>query len=108
MRYRVLDSFKAITPQGEVQLHPGQIITLPHDKAVRLLNEEGCPVEKVAYKVFSEILESYLWVIDTDEDRHALRLRESRRLFTHKMKYMSSRSCRQKPARYSQCQRNFP
>jgi hypothetical protein len=69
-----MDSFKAQTRQGEVKLQPGQTITLPHDIAIRLLNEgKITPVEKTAYKVYSEILESYLWIINTDEDRHSLR-----------------------------------
>jgi len=39
MRYKVLNSFKAQTSQGERELQPGQIITLPKDTAIRLLNE---------------------------------------------------------------------
>ncbi len=74
MKYKVLDSLKAQTTQGEMELQPGQVITLPHDKAIRLLNEgKITPIEKVAYKVYSEILQAYLWVVDTDEDMHSLR-----------------------------------
>ena len=40
-----------------MELQPGQFITMPHDLAIRLINEyKITPVEKVAYKVFSEIL----------------------------------------------------
>ena len=39
MKYKVLDSFKALTSQGEMELQPGQVITLPHDLALRLLGE---------------------------------------------------------------------
>lgn len=74
MKYIVLDSFKAQTKQGEIELQPGQIITLPTDKALKLLNEgKITPVERAAYKVYSEILQAYLWVIDTDADMSSLR-----------------------------------
>lgn len=39
MRYAILDPFKIKTTQGEMQLQPGQVITLPQDKALKLLNE---------------------------------------------------------------------
>jgi hypothetical protein len=39
MRYKVLEAFKVKTSQGEIQLQPGQVITLPHNKAVRLRDE---------------------------------------------------------------------
>lgn len=74
MRYRVLDSFKAQTTKGEMELKAGQVITLPKDKAISLI-EAGkiIPVERVAYRIYSEILHAYLWVVDTDEDMHFLR-----------------------------------
>lgn len=74
MKYQVLDTFKVKTSTGEMELQTGQIITLPHDKALRLLNEgKITPIEKVAFKVYSEILQAYLWVADTDQDMHSLR-----------------------------------
>jgi hypothetical protein len=74
MKYKVLDSFKAQTDKGEIELQAGQIITLPHDKALRLLNEgKITPIERAAYKVYSEILQAYLWVVDTAEDMGFLR-----------------------------------
>ena len=75
MKYKVLDRFKAKTSEGEMELQPGQVITLPHDKkAIKLLNEGRItPIEKVAYKVYSEILLAYLWVVETNEDMHSLR-----------------------------------
>ena len=74
MKYQVLESFKVKTKQGEMELQPGQIITLPRDKVIKLLGEgKITPVGKVAYKVYSEILEAFLWVVDTNEDMHSLR-----------------------------------
>lgn len=74
MKYQVLELFKVKTSQGEMELQPGQIITLPKDKAIKLLNEgKITPIEKVAYRVYSEILQAHLWVVDTVEDMHSLR-----------------------------------
>jgi hypothetical protein len=74
MRYQVLESFKVRTSQGEMELQAGQLVTLPHEIALKLLNEgKITPVEKVAYKIYSEVLKAYLWVADTDRDMHSLR-----------------------------------
>ncbi|MFH0773890.1 MAG: hypothetical protein V2A53_00125 [bacterium] len=74
MKYQVLETFKVRTLKEEIELQSGQIVTLPHDKAIRLLNEgKITPIEKVAYKVYSELLQAHLWVVDTDEDMHSLR-----------------------------------
>lgn len=74
MRYQVLESFKVKTSQTEKVIEAGQIITLPQDRAIKLLNEgKITPIEKVAYKVYSEILQAYLWIVDTDQDMHSLR-----------------------------------
>jgi len=78
MKYKVLDSFKARTDKGEVELLPGQLIILSRDKALKLLNDgKIVPGEGAAYKVYSEILEAYLWVVETDEDMHSLRGQET-------------------------------
>lgn len=39
MRYQVIEAFKVKTSQGEMELQPGQVIILPKDKAIKLLNE---------------------------------------------------------------------
>ena len=74
MTYRVLTGFKALTDRGEVEVKAGQIITLAKDQALKLLNEgKIIPAEKAAYKIYSNILQAYLWVADTDEDMWALK-----------------------------------
>ncbi len=74
MRYQVLEAFRVKTSREEMELQPGQVITMPHDLAVRLLNEyKITPVVKVAYRIYSEILQAYLWIAETDEDRHSLK-----------------------------------
>jgi len=72
--YRVLTKVKALTDRGEMEVQAGQIITIPREKALRLLNEgKIIPTEKVAYRVYSKILQVFLWVVDTDEDMKSLR-----------------------------------
>jgi len=74
MTYRVLTKFKALTDRGEMEVQAGQIITLEQEKALGLLNDgKIIPTEKVAYRIYSEILEAFLWVVDTDEDMKSLR-----------------------------------
>jgi hypothetical protein len=74
MKYKVLDSFKAQTDRGEMELQPGQVITLLQERAIRLLNEgKITPLERVTYKVFSEILQAHLWIVETGQDRGELK-----------------------------------
>ena len=74
MTYRVLTNFKAVTDRGEMEVQAGMIITLDKKKALVLLNEgKIIPTEKAAYRVYSEILQAFLWVVDTDEDMKAHR-----------------------------------
>ena len=74
MRYQVKKPFRVKTSQGEMELQPGQIITLSREKAIQLLNDgKIIPMERVAYRVYSNILQAFLWVVDTDEDTKALR-----------------------------------
>jgi hypothetical protein len=70
MRYQVITSFRVDTDQGEIELLPGQIINLAQCKASKLLAEgKITPAERVAYKVYSEILHAHLWVVYGPEDR---------------------------------------
>ena len=74
MRYQVKKQFRVRTSDGEMELQPGQVVTLSSETALRLLNEgKIIPIERVAYRIYSEILEAFLWVADTDEDMKSLR-----------------------------------
>jgi hypothetical protein len=74
MTYKVLTNFKALTDRGELEVQAGQIITADKDQAMKLINDgKIIPAEKAAYRVYSEILQAFLWVVDTDEDMKALR-----------------------------------
>jgi hypothetical protein len=75
MTFRVLTDFEVETPSGALTLKEGQKVKLSKEEAIPLI-EEGkiVPIEKVAYKVYSEILQAHLWVVvDTDQDMHYLR-----------------------------------
>jgi hypothetical protein len=74
MTFEVLKDFEAQTPSGILNLREGQRIRLSKEEAIPLI-EAGkiTPIEKVAYKVWSEVLGCYLWVVDTDQDLHTLR-----------------------------------
>jgi hypothetical protein len=73
VKFRVLESLKVKTPEGERELQPGEIITLPRDKAIELINQGRiAPIGRVAYKVYSEILKTHLWAVAEGADRKAL------------------------------------
>jgi hypothetical protein len=74
MKCHVLEPFKVKTSQGEKELQTGQIITIPRDKAMKLIAEgKITPADLVAYRVFSELLQAYLWVVFDPGDIKALR-----------------------------------
>ena len=74
MKYWVLKSFKVRTSKEEIELRPGQLIILQKDKAIKLI-EQGkiTPVEKIAYRIYSELLGCHLWIVETHRDMGALR-----------------------------------
>ena len=74
MTFKILKDFEAETPSGALTLKEGQKVKLSKEEAIPLI-EEGkiTPIERVAYKVYSEILQAYLWVVDTDRDMLPLR-----------------------------------
>lgn len=75
MKYRILQPFKSVTANGEQELQPGQEITMEdRETAFRLLSKGKIePVGKVAYKVYSEVLKAFLWVVVDDKDRETIR-----------------------------------
>ena len=76
MTFEVLKEFDTETPEGTFMLKEGQKVRLSKEEAMPLI-QDGLilPIEKVAYKIYSEPLQSYLWVVDTDQDMHILRSR---------------------------------
>jgi hypothetical protein len=71
MKCRILKPLKADCNR---ELNPGDLVDVPQELAIQYI-EKGklSPIERLAYKIFSEILQEELWVIDTDEDMHSLR-----------------------------------
>lgn len=74
MTFEVLKEFETETPEGTFMLKEGQRVRLSKEEAIPLI-QDGLiqPIEKVAYNVYSNILQAYLWVVDTDEDMQSQR-----------------------------------
>lgn len=74
MTFEILKEFETETLEGTLILKEGQKVRLSKEEAIPLI-QDGLiqPVEKVAYRIYSEILQAYLWVVDTDQDMHLLR-----------------------------------
>ena len=73
MKYRVLEPIKLKTSKGEIELHPEQVTALHNNVAVKLLNQgKITPVGKASYRIYSKILEDYLWIVTTDKARKEL------------------------------------
>lgn len=74
MTFEILKEFETETPEGTLMLKEGQKVMLSKEEAIPLM-EAGIitPIEKVAYRIYSNILPGYLWKVDTDRDMHSLR-----------------------------------
>lgn len=74
MIFKILREFETETPEGTFMLKEGQRVRLSKEEAMPLI-QDGLiqPIEKVAYRIYSSILQAYLWVVDTNEDMHTLR-----------------------------------
>jgi hypothetical protein len=74
MIFKVLYAFEVETPSGVLGLKEGMTVKLSKEEAIPLI-EEGkiTPTGKVCYRIFSEILQEHLWIVDTDQDMHYLR-----------------------------------
>jgi hypothetical protein len=74
MTFEVLRDFEAETLSGTLTLKEGQKIRLSKDEAISLIEDGSIrPIERVAYKVYSEILQTYLRIVETDQDMYSLR-----------------------------------
>jgi hypothetical protein len=71
--YKVLEKITAETPRGEIILEEEQIIKLSTSEAIPLI-EAGLiiPTEKVAYKVYSNLLGCHFWLVKEIEDKKHL------------------------------------
>jgi hypothetical protein len=74
MTFNVLEDINIETPEGLVTLNKGQIIKLSKDEAIPFI-EAGiiAPIEQVAYKVYSDSLGCYLWIVESPEHKKGLR-----------------------------------
>jgi len=73
MKCNVLKTVKLKTSQGKLELQQGQVVALHNDIAIRLINEGRIvPIGKVTYKIYSKILDDYLWIAATKEELQEL------------------------------------
>ena len=68
MKYNVLEIISLKTSKGEIELHPGQVVALNDDIAIKLLNQVKIALlGKASYRIYSKILDDYLWVVATEK-----------------------------------------
>jgi hypothetical protein len=74
MRFKVIVNHQAETPDGIIALEQGQVIELDKEEAIPMI-EAGVitPIAKVAYRLYSEILGAFLWVVPDESCAKALR-----------------------------------
>ena len=71
MKCRILKPLKANDGR---ELNPGDVVDVPKDVAIKYIEKGKIkPIEKAAYRIYSNILQGYLWIVDTDRDLHSLR-----------------------------------
>jgi hypothetical protein len=69
-----VESLTIRTEEGDQVLPPGKKVALSVEKAAPLITGgKLIPLGKVAYKIFSGILQANIWLVADEEDRKALR-----------------------------------
>jgi len=73
MKYNVLENIKLQTTKGDLEVLPGEVLALQDNIAISLINEGRIvPIGKASYKIYSKILDDYLWIVATDKELQAL------------------------------------
>lgn len=73
MKCNVLKTVKLKTSRGKLELQQGQVVALHNDIAIRLINEGRIvPIGKVTYKMYSKILDDYIWIAATERECQGL------------------------------------
>ena len=73
MKCNVLKTVKLKTSRGKLELQQGQVVSLHNDIAIRLINEGRIvPIGKVTYKIYSKILDDYIWIAATERECQGL------------------------------------
>ena len=69
MKFRISENIKLKTSKGKLELKPGQIVTLPADVALELVNNGRiAPIGKAIYKIYSKILDDFLWIVANEKE----------------------------------------
>ena len=73
MKYNVLENIKLKISKGDLEVLPGQVIALQDNIAIILINEGRIvPIGKVTYKMYSKILDDYIWIAATEREYQGL------------------------------------
>ncbi|MDP6250029.1 MAG: hypothetical protein QGH26_04355, partial [Candidatus Pacebacteria bacterium] len=73
MKYNVLENIKLKISKGDLEVLPGQVIALQDNIAIILINEGRIvPIGKVTYKIYSKILDDYIWIAATERECQGL------------------------------------
>ena len=71
---KVIKNFEVDLPGGSLLLKQGQTIKLSYKEAFPLIkNKFITPLDRLIYRIYSEILGCHLWIIETEQDLHYLR-----------------------------------
>ncbi len=69
MKFRISETIKLKTSKGKLELQPGQVVTLPADIALELVNDGRiAPIGKAIYKIYSKILDDFLWIVANEKE----------------------------------------
>ncbi len=69
MKFRISETIKLKTSKGKLELQPGQVVTLPADVALELVNDGRlAPIGKAIYKIYSKILDDFLWIVANEKE----------------------------------------
>ena len=69
MKFRTSETIKLKTSKGKLELQPGQVVTLPADVALELVNDGRiAPIGKAIYKIYSKILDDFLWIVANEKE----------------------------------------
>ena len=74
MTFNVLEDISIETPEGLVTFNQGNTIDVSKEDAMPMLYAGVItPTERVAYRIYSNILQAYLWVVADNKDREPIR-----------------------------------
>ena len=78
MKCQVIESFKVSSSKGVLEFQPGQEVILPEEIALKMIAESRIvSLEKGAYRGYSDIVKSHIWIAKDKSELEALRASEN-------------------------------